>query len=143
MEWWIWLLVGLLLLLTEVLTPGGFYFLFFGIGALVTGVLAGFDMAGPVWSQWLLFSTISVVSLVLLRPHLIKLMESSDPAHQVDSLVGETCVAVEDIPVNGFGKAEMRGTAWNARNVAGHALARGERCKVERVEGLLLWIREA
>jgi membrane protein implicated in regulation of membrane protease activity len=142
MEWWIWLLVGLLLLLTEVLTPGGFYFLFFGIGALVTGVLAGFDVAGPVWAQWLLFSTISVVSLLLLRPHLIKMMGSSS-AHEVDSFVGETCVAVDDIPVNGFGKAEMRGTAWNARNVGQRPLARGERCKVERVEGLLLWIREA
>jgi membrane protein implicated in regulation of membrane protease activity len=142
MEWWIWLLVGLLLLLTEVLTPGGFYFLFFGIGALATGVLAGFDVAGPVWAQWLVFSGISVVSLLLLRPHLIKMM-GSPGAHEVDSLVGETCVAVDDIPANGFGKAEMRGTAWNARNVGQRALARGERCKVERVEGLLLWIREA
>jgi membrane protein implicated in regulation of membrane protease activity len=142
MEWWIWLLVGLLLLLTEVLTPGGFYFLFFGIGALATGVLAGFDVAGPVWAQWLVFSGISVVSLLLLRPHLIKMM-GSPSAHEVDSLVGETCVAVDDIPANGFGKAEMRGTAWNARNVGQRALARGERCKVERVEGLLLWIREA
>jgi inner membrane protein len=36
MEWWIWLVGGMLLLLVEIVTPGGFYFLFFGVGALLT-----------------------------------------------------------------------------------------------------------
>ena len=30
MEWWIWVVLGLALLLGEILTPGGFYLLFFG-----------------------------------------------------------------------------------------------------------------
>jgi membrane protein implicated in regulation of membrane protease activity len=34
MEWWIWILLGLVLLLGEIVTPGGFYILFFGVGAV-------------------------------------------------------------------------------------------------------------
>jgi membrane protein implicated in regulation of membrane protease activity len=139
MEWWIWLLLGLVLFLTEVVTPGGFYFIFFGVGALVVGVLAGFELAGPLWFQWMLFSTVSVVALWLFRERLVAMMRMPDNT-EVDTLIGETAIVSAEIPAGGVGKAEMRGTSWNARNIGGKALARGERCKVERVEGLMLWV---
>jgi membrane protein implicated in regulation of membrane protease activity len=37
MDWWIWVVLGLVLLIGEIVTPGGFYLLFFGIGAVVVG----------------------------------------------------------------------------------------------------------
>jgi len=40
MVWWAWVLGGFFLLLGELLTPGGFFIFFFGVGALVTGALA-------------------------------------------------------------------------------------------------------
>jgi len=48
MEWWTWILFGLVLFLAEIVTPGGFYIIFFGVGAVIVGVLAGFDAAGPL-----------------------------------------------------------------------------------------------
>jgi len=39
------------------------------------------------------------------------------------------------------GRAELRGTTWSARGVDGVALVRGTRCRVERVDGLTLWLR--
>jgi inner membrane protein len=39
------------------------------------------------------------------------------------------------------GKAEMRGTSWNTRNIGDQPLARGQRCRVERVEGLMIFVR--
>ena len=140
MEWWIWLLVGLLLLLAELLTPGGFYIIFFGVGALIVGVLAGFQAAGPPWFQYILFSVVSVVALWLFRERLLQMTRprSSDV---VDNLIGETAVLLEDLSVNGIGKAEMRGTSWNTRNIGDKPLARGQRCKVERIEGLTLFVR--
>ena len=59
---------------------------------------------------------------------------------EVDSLVGETAVVMEEIPAGAIGKVELRGSSWSARNISGQALARRERCKVERVEGLMLWV---
>jgi membrane protein implicated in regulation of membrane protease activity len=141
MAWWVWLLLGLFLLVGELLTPGGFYIVFFGVGAVVVGILAFMDWAGPPWLQWLLFSVISVVSLALFRRPLLKRLEKAAPKHDVDSLVGEAAAALEGIPAGAIGKAEMRGTSWTARNVGSGALARGQRCKVERVEGLMLFVR--
>ena len=34
MLWWYWLLLGLLLLGAEMMTPGGFYILFFGLAEI-------------------------------------------------------------------------------------------------------------
>ena len=60
---------------------------------------------------------------------------------RVDSLVGETATATEDIPSGGVGKAELRGTTWTARNSGSALLAKNTRCRVERVDGLTIWIR--
>ncbi len=140
MEWWIWIVLGLALFVGELITPGGFYILFFGIGAVIVGGLAGFDLAGPVWFQVILFSVISVITLWLFRERLLKVTQGAAP-YNVDTMVGETAVLMEEIPSNGIGKAEMRGTSWTARNIGEKPLARGERCRVERIEGLTLFVR--
>src|SRR5262245_43821585 len=140
MEWWIWLLAGLLLLLAELVTPGGFYIIFFGAGAIIVGILAGLDIAGPTWFQFILFSIVSVLTLWLFREKLLQLTKAR-PSDAVDNLVGETAVLLEDISANGMGKAEMRGTSWNTRNIGDKPLCSGQRCKVERIEGLTLFVR--
>jgi membrane protein implicated in regulation of membrane protease activity len=140
MEWWIWILAGLVLLLAEVVTPGGFYIIFFGVGAVVVGILAGLNAAGPLWFQFILFSLISVLALWLFRDKLLRLTQEG-PQQNIDSLIGESCVAVEDMAVNAVGKAELRGTSWTARNAGDKPLARGQRCTVERIEGLTIFVR--
>jgi membrane protein implicated in regulation of membrane protease activity len=140
MEWWIWILIGFLLLLGELVTPGGFYILFFGVGAVIVGVVSGFNVAGPLWFQFILFTVISLLALWLFREKLLRLTQSSRQ-EVFDDLVGETAVPLDDIPIKGFGKAELRGSSWTARNVGDKPLTRGERCKVERVEGLTICVR--
>jgi membrane protein implicated in regulation of membrane protease activity len=103
-------------------------------------VLAGFNGAGPLWFQFILFSVISLLTLWLFRGKLLELTQSKNQ-ERVDSLIGETATSVESIPINGIGKAELRGTSWTARNVGKKPLEPGERCKVERVEGLTIFVR--
>ena len=141
MIWWYWMLVGLALLGAEMITPGGFYILFFGLAALVVGGLAGLGLVQAEWLQWLLFSGLAVLSLVVFRGPLlawIKAQEVETPA--VDSMGGETAIPVEDLVPGGIGKAELRGTIWTAHNAGPALLKKNQRCKVERVEGLTLWI---
>ena len=140
MSWWIWILIGLLLVFAEVVTPGGFYLLFFGIGGLIVGLLALADVAGPAWLQVLLFSVISVCALWLFREKLMQTFQGKAQV-PVDSFIGETAHVVDEIAVNGVGKVELRGTSWTARNVGATALSTGGRCLVERVEGLTLFVR--
>ena len=141
MLWWIWVIFGFFLLLLELMTPGGLYLLFFGIAGLAVGFLTGLQLSGPLWTQWVLFSILSVLSLVLFRRPLLKRFRIKEPLAEVDNLVGESATAVDNIAANAIGKVEMRGTTWNARNVGESALSRGQRCKVEKVEGLMFWVR--
>ncbi len=140
MSWWVWLLLGFFLLLAEMLTPGGFYLLFFGAGALVVGLLAGLNAAGPLWLQWLLFTVFSIVALLLFRRPLLEKFGRT-PAKEVDTLVGETAVVLQDIASGGIGKVELRGTAWSAHNAGAAVLRAGERCTVVNVNGLTLQVR--
>jgi membrane protein implicated in regulation of membrane protease activity len=52
-------------------------------------------------------------------------------------------VLLQDLPVGGEAKAEYRGVPWSARAAAGIPLRAGQRCRVERVEGLVLWVKAA
>ena len=90
--------------------------IFFGIAALTIGALHLFQIAGPVWFQFLLFSVISVASLLLFRNPLIRVLKLDGAPGDVDSMVGETAVPLEDIPPGAVGRAELRGSAWTARN---------------------------
>jgi membrane protein implicated in regulation of membrane protease activity len=40
-----------------------------------------------------------------------------------------------------MGRVELRGTVWSARNTGDAAIHAGQRCSVERVDGLTLDIR--
>lgn len=142
MPFWLWLILGLVLLAGELLTPGGFFIVFFGVGALVVGVLGLAGVVMPLWLQGVAFSVVSVVALLLFRKPLLGRF-APPPAHKVDPLVGEEAVTLEEIGAGRLGKVELRGTPWNARVTNGRALAKGVRVRVERVEGLTVFVGRA
>jgi membrane protein implicated in regulation of membrane protease activity len=141
MIWWYWILLGLALAAIELATPGGFFFIFFASAAVAVGLLEAADVVTADAIQWGLFSVISVVSLLFLRKPLRQRMGGADGGEGVDSLVGELAIAAEAIAPGQFGRAEMRGSSWTARNVDPQALSGGERCRVVAVRGLELDIR--
>jgi membrane protein implicated in regulation of membrane protease activity len=143
MPWWAWLALGLSLILLELLTPSGFSLMFFGVGALVLGALASLQLPVPLWAEWLLFSGFSIMAMLLFRRPLLTRFRASRQRLAIDSMVGETALALEDLAVGAIGRVELRGTTWNARNFGAHPVARGQRCTVEKIEGLLLWVRRS
>src|SRR6266436_878372 len=107
MAWWLWLVLGIALLASEAFTPGTFF----------------------------LFSLLSVLSVAFLRgPLLRRIMPVRREGLAVDALVGEVAVPLEDLAPGAVGKAELRGTAWTAKNVDARPLARGERSVVRSEE---------
>ena len=136
--WWHWLVLGLLLMLGELVTPGGFYIIFFGIGAILVGLLAGADLAGPAWTQMLLFSVSSVALLAIFRARLLSWMQVDPQLPSVDALIGQVAVATSRLEPGAIGKVELRGSSWSARNVSEAVVGSGSRCRVLRVDGLML-----
>ena len=141
MLWWHWLVIGLILVALEMAASGGFYVIFFGIAALAIAALHVLDLAGPVWVQLLLFSVISVGSLLFFRARLLKWLQLDQAGPDIDSLVGDTAVPLEDIPAGAVGRAELRGTVWSARNQDSAVIARGQRCTVVNVERLMIFLK--
>jgi len=124
MAWWLWVLLGFALVLCELLTPGGFFFLFFGLGAVAVGALVWLGAAGPAWLQWFLFSLISIGFLVPLRGRLLRRMATGDDAAaRVDALVGQVAVLLDDLRSARPGDAGGRADALASAGVGGHMLS--------------------
>jgi membrane protein implicated in regulation of membrane protease activity len=142
LTWWMWMILGLVLLACEMITPGTFFFMFLGISGLLAGLAALLVPGMPAWAPWLLFSVFSAISLAFFRkPLMEKFKLSGKHAPKVDALTGETAVALDDIAPGAMGKVELRGAAWSARNIGELPVKRSERLKVDRVDGLTLCIR--
>lgn len=139
MNGWLWLAGGLILVVAELVTPSGFFIIFFGLGAITVGVLDRLGVVETVWLQWLLFTVLSVVYLLLFRGRLETRMKLPPPPN-VDAIVGGLAVAQERLSPGAVGKVEVRGSSWSARNTSDATLDVGQRCKVASVDGLLLTV---
>ena len=139
MAWWVWVLAAFLLLIIEFFTTTA-HVGFFAVGAFLVAILVSLNAGGPLWFQLIFFATSSVVLLVFVRPIIVrKLGLNKTPL--VDQISGEHAVAIEEMAVQSDGRAEMRGTTWSARNIGDTPLARGQKCVVDRVVGLTLYVR--
>lgn len=113
-----WLVLGLMLLISELVAPGVIA-VFFGIGALVVGLLT---LAGVIESlavQMLCFSLVSLVALFGLRRRFRRWLRGdvSDRASGSGSgeLVGARVAVLEDFQ-QGEGTVQLNGAKWDAES---------------------------
>jgi len=140
MSWSFWLIFGLGLLVFEILTPGGFFTVFFGLAAFVVAGLVWLGVLETGVAQWLVFGVLGTILIVALRPLVRKRFETNTP--KVDQLVGETAIALEALDVNGRGKVELRGTSWSAVYSGPGNVSKGDRLRVTKVDGLSLIVEK-
>ncbi len=139
MEWWVWVILGFVLLAAEMVSAG-LFLMFFGVGGIVVGALVRFHVIEAAWMQWLAFSVVSLGSMALLRKplqHRLKI----NVRKEVDTMLGERAVATAEMAAGGLGKVELRGSTWQARNLGDAPVRPGQGCKVEKVEGITLLVR--
>jgi membrane protein implicated in regulation of membrane protease activity len=139
MDWWIWTLIGFFFLALEFVSTT-MHSAFFAAGAFLVAILVAAHAGGPLWVQLLVFTLFSLITLLLIRPYVVHKLKLS-VTKVVDTMVGEQATVMHDLPPAALGKAEMRGSTWNARNIGETLLSRGQRATVERVEGLVIFIR--
>jgi hypothetical protein len=135
-----WLIFGLGLLVFEILTPGGFFTVFFGLAAFVVAALAWMGVLDSGAGQWLAFGVLGTVLILTLRPLVRKKLETNTP--KVDQLVGQTAIALETLDMNGRGKVELRGTSWSAVYSGNGSVLKGDRLRVTKVDGLSLIVEK-
>lgn len=137
MAWWVWMIFGLVLAVAEAMIPTNFFLMAFGTGAFVVGVLTFLGLVSAPWLEWLIFTLTAVGSVVAFQ----RTLSHQEDTREIDDLKRETAVVIADVPADGVGRAELRGSTWSARSGSGAAIPRGTHCRVERVDGLTLWLR--
>ncbi len=145
MLWWHWSILGLSLIGLEILTLGGlgnFYFLFFGVAALMVSGLTWSGLIGAAWLQWFLFALLGIISFVVLKKPLQQRGIGTNVNDvPVDSMIGEMTTVLEPLEPKGLGKVELRGSTWTARNAGASPLEKDMIAKIVKVDGLTLWIQ--
>ena len=107
----VWLVVGLLLIVAEVLTSG-FVLIMFGAGALVAAGFAALG-AGPL-PEVAAFAGTSVALITVARPVLKRRLHTTHVPTNVEALVGDRAIVVSTVDAHG-GKIKLRGELWSAR----------------------------
>lgn len=138
LDYWHWLVLGIVLVVLEVLSPG-VYFLWLGVAAIVVGgVLYGLpDLSWQM--QLVLFAVFSVVSIALARIFLERHpIESDEPAlnRRGEQYIGRVLTLAEPIE-NGVGRVKVDDTIWR---VEGPDCPAGTRVRVVGVDGVVFQV---
>jgi membrane protein implicated in regulation of membrane protease activity len=143
LAWWLWVILGLALMAGELLTPGTFYLLFFGIAGLGVGGLVAIGAPFPLWAQGLSFVVLAVVVIAIFRLPLQQLLQrKTHNQRSIEPLIGEEVTTLGIIHPGEIGSVDRGGTIWQARSEGRHAIPAGSRCRVVSVEGITLTLNE-
>jgi membrane protein implicated in regulation of membrane protease activity len=138
MEWWAWIAVGAVLLVSEMaFVDAQFYLVFVGASALVVGLLDLSGLLPAVWMQRLLFAVLAVFSMVTFRRRIYERMRRKLPAMK-QGPAGETVVLPAALQPGETCRLEYCGSSWNAVNGGESLIAAGQRARIDRVNGLTL-----
>lgn len=140
-HWW-WFIAGVALILAEFSVPG-VYVCFFGIGAILTGIVAWLFPAVPLTAELFIFAFLSVVFLLVCRRFMPKSFRGTVKVDlsdiENDDVVDAEVVVLEAIVPDAPGKVEFRGALWTAR--AERSIAVGERAKIRERRNLTLYLK--
>ncbi|MDH5359042.1 MAG: NfeD family protein [Gammaproteobacteria bacterium] len=138
---WHWWIAALVLLVLEIFVSGTF-FMWMGISAVLVGLLA-YLFSDMGWTyQMMVFSIVSVASIVIWRQYQEKHPQQSDQPtlnRRGSQYIGRTFTLQEPI-VNGNGKIKVDDTTWK---VLGPDCDSGQSVRVTGVDGTMLVVESA
>ena len=130
MAFYVWLILGVVLLGLELFIPG-VILVFFGIGAVLTALLL-FIFNMSLGLQIFIFLAASILSLVLFRKKFLSKWTKEDKKIEFDNIIGEKVIVVKTIPKGLTGKVELHGSQWSAE---------AQRDDIEIAEGTWVIVR--
>jgi len=138
MPWWGWMIVGALLLGSELLiVDAGFYLVFIGIAAAITGLVELAGLGLEPWVQWILFSAIALVLMVFFRKKIYAKLRGSGIGYETGP-TGEIVTVEQPLQPGETGRLAYRGTEWTVVNSSEQAFEQGQHVQISSVDGLTL-----
>jgi membrane protein implicated in regulation of membrane protease activity len=140
-EFWHWMILAAALAGIEILTPG-FFFLWLGGAALVTGILALIVPSLSWETQVLVYAVLSGASVLAWYKFRHRLTITSDDMtlnRRGEQLLGRNAILSEAI-VNGRGQIRIDDTVWRCE---GPDLAAGTQVRVVAMRGAMVSVVKA
>ncbi len=137
--WLIWVIISIVCLILE-LTSGDCFILCFSIGAAVSAIFAG--CGANLTVQIIVFAVISVLSLLLVRPALIKKLHkpNRERLSNAEAMIGQQGRVSETIVAGGYGRVAIDGDDWKARSADGSAIDKDVRVRVVKMDSIILTV---
>ena len=134
----LWLALMVVFLVTEAATVT-MVSLWFAAGSLAA--LAASLLHAPVWLQVVLFLVVSALLLAALRPMARKHFTPKLSKTNLDAVIGsEGYVTVDIDNLAATGTVKLGAMEWTARSVDGSSIKAGTRVKVEKIEGVKVFV---
>ncbi len=138
MQWWSWIIAGVVLLGVELLIiDAQFFLVFLGLAAIAVGIAALAGMGGPEWVQWLLFAVLALIFTFGFRTRVYQKLRRDVPGYD-DGLAGHTLALPDGLAAGAEGRIEFRGSTWRVVNVGSEAVVAGGSARIVSTEGLTL-----
>ncbi len=133
---WFLLMVFFILLEAGTVALVSTWFAAGALGAMITALCGG-----ALWLQFVVFLVISVVLLVSLRGLLRKYITPKQIKTNVDSVIGTEGLVTATIDnLASTGQVKLGAMEWSARSTSGEVIQPGERIRVDRVEGVKVFV---
>ncbi len=137
----VWFILLVVFLLAESLSVA-LISTWFAAGALVAMLVS--LLGGPVWLQGLVFFVVSVALLLALRPVLQKHIKPRLEKTNVDSVIGSQGIVTARIDnIHAAGQVKLGAMEWTARSTSGEVLEEGTLIRVDKVEGVKVFVTPA
>ena len=133
-----WLILMVVFLLAESATVA-LVSSWFAVGSLVA--LIASLLGAPVWLQVTLFLLVSCAALAMLRPLVRKFITPKVVKTNVDAIIGKQGPVITAIDnVAATGQIKLGAMEWSARSTSGEPIAVGTLVKVDRIEGVKVFV---
>ena len=134
----LWVVVGLVLLILEFTVPGLILF-FFGLGAILTGIVCIFAEIS-LNTQLLIFTLASIAMLISLRRCLRPVLSSSreNSVPDIEEFIGAKAVVSQTVKGSHGGKVSFHGSEWKA--IALETIPEGTDVIIQKRENLTLTV---
>lgn len=133
-----WLIAFIVLVAGEAATVG-LVCIWFAAGA-AGGFLAAV-LGGQFWFQLIVFAAVSALALALVRPAASHFVHPRRSPTNADRVVDQTATVTETIDNGaGAGQVNVLGQIWTARSALGVVIPAGTQVRVQRIEGVKVFV---
>ena len=141
MNWalYIWLGLMVVFLITEAVCAIHLVSIWFAAGAFVAMIAAA--LGAKLWLQVTLFLLVSGALLALLWPMVKKFLRPNLKKTNLDSIIGTSgLVTVTVDNLGATGQVKLNGMEWTARSTSGKIIDPNTEVKVDRIEGVKVFV---